>query len=293
MIRLNAGFRAGLEWWHTFVGAWNGVSMMRREEVLSPDIHIWSDASGTWGCGALWETHWVQVAWSSYRRHPGSSTSPNAFSTTNMWLMKPGVHSGYFCATAAVYLEKHWTQVIMLVIGLFFAWATSKPGRTTSFSVSVSCAPLSNDVLGRNSPRSTNSHLISLSCVLLEIDPRPSPSHTLVGHSPGRESSGLPLRTTSASPPLLPTFCCPPCRLCESPHPRTSVSPSILTHLGQYPGTLQCIHNIVPQEPIVMPPPAIMLPRSSPPRGCLSCWGPLHLLPWSLQYDLLCHTRAV
>ena len=37
MIRLNAGFRADLEWWYTFVGAWNGVSMMRREEVLSPD----------------------------------------------------------------------------------------------------------------------------------------------------------------------------------------------------------------------------------------------------------------
>ena len=73
MIRLNAGFRADLEWWHTFVGAWNGVSMMRREEVLSPDIHIWSDASGTWGCGALWETQWVQVAWSEWPNFAAAS----------------------------------------------------------------------------------------------------------------------------------------------------------------------------------------------------------------------------
>ena len=29
MIRLNAGFRADLEWWHAFVADWNGVSMIR------------------------------------------------------------------------------------------------------------------------------------------------------------------------------------------------------------------------------------------------------------------------
>ena len=27
------------------------------------DVHLWSDASGSWGCGALWQGLWFQVAW--------------------------------------------------------------------------------------------------------------------------------------------------------------------------------------------------------------------------------------
>ena len=36
MVRLNAEFRADLEWWHVFVGSWNGVSMMLKERACSP-----------------------------------------------------------------------------------------------------------------------------------------------------------------------------------------------------------------------------------------------------------------
>ena len=56
MIRLNAAFRADLEWWHIFVGSWNGVSMMGRESLLTPEVEIWSDASRSWGCGAVWDS---------------------------------------------------------------------------------------------------------------------------------------------------------------------------------------------------------------------------------------------
>ena len=52
MIRLNAAFRADLEWWHMFMGDWNGVAMMSGEEGLSPGVEMWSGASGSWGCGA-------------------------------------------------------------------------------------------------------------------------------------------------------------------------------------------------------------------------------------------------
>jgi len=52
-IRLNAAFRADLEWWHVFADSWNGVSMMMSESLESPGVEIWSDASGSWGCGAL------------------------------------------------------------------------------------------------------------------------------------------------------------------------------------------------------------------------------------------------
>ena len=66
MIRLNAAFRADLEWWHSFVSSWNGVSMMLRESLQSPGVAIWSDASGSWGCGALWGDQWCQVPWSEW-----------------------------------------------------------------------------------------------------------------------------------------------------------------------------------------------------------------------------------
>ena len=60
MIRLNSAFRADMEWWHVFASSWNGVSMMRD---TSPMVEIWSDASGSWGCGAVWEDQWFQVQW--------------------------------------------------------------------------------------------------------------------------------------------------------------------------------------------------------------------------------------
>ena len=56
MIRLTAAFRADLEWWHIFVGSWNGISMMLKESWQTPGVEIWSNASGSWGCGALWGT---------------------------------------------------------------------------------------------------------------------------------------------------------------------------------------------------------------------------------------------
>ena len=67
MIRLNAGFRADLEWWHAFVADWNGVSMIRRGELKQGE-RMWSDASGS---GALWEEKWLQIAWTEW---PGFET---------------------------------------------------------------------------------------------------------------------------------------------------------------------------------------------------------------------------
>ena len=53
IIRLNGAFRADLEWWRIFVDSWNGISMMLKESWQTPGVEIWSDASGSWGCGAL------------------------------------------------------------------------------------------------------------------------------------------------------------------------------------------------------------------------------------------------
>ncbi len=73
MIRLNAAFRADLEWWHVFAQSWNGVSLMRESVLQSPSFEIWSDASGGWGCGARWECKWFQVQWSDWPFFANSS----------------------------------------------------------------------------------------------------------------------------------------------------------------------------------------------------------------------------
>ena len=56
MIRLNSAFRADLEWWHAFVREWSGVAMMRGGELggAMERVELWSDALGSWGCGAIW-----------------------------------------------------------------------------------------------------------------------------------------------------------------------------------------------------------------------------------------------
>ena len=39
---------------------------MRKLEVHIPQVHIMSDASGSWGCAAYWNGEWFQVAWSNH-----------------------------------------------------------------------------------------------------------------------------------------------------------------------------------------------------------------------------------
>lgn len=62
-IRLNKEIRADIEWWHAFLGTWNGVSLLRGVRARLPDVDVWSDVSGSWGCGAFWRSLWLQVPW--------------------------------------------------------------------------------------------------------------------------------------------------------------------------------------------------------------------------------------
>ena len=61
-IRLNADFQSDLMWWHCFLERWNGTSS---HEARPPSSEIFSDASGSWGCGALWESYWFQAPWAA------------------------------------------------------------------------------------------------------------------------------------------------------------------------------------------------------------------------------------
>ena len=45
--------------------SWNGVLLLKSHIQHPPDIHIFTDASGSWGCGATWDKGWFQSPWSS------------------------------------------------------------------------------------------------------------------------------------------------------------------------------------------------------------------------------------
>lgn len=60
-LHLNAGCKADLIWWKTFLHAWKGKSFFT---VTMVSIKVVSDASGTFGCGAFSLPHgWFQLQW--------------------------------------------------------------------------------------------------------------------------------------------------------------------------------------------------------------------------------------
>ena len=64
-IRLNHETCSDILWWHTFIGSWKGLSMMQFWRRQNPDIIIilTFDASSSWGCGAFYDSHWLQYHW--------------------------------------------------------------------------------------------------------------------------------------------------------------------------------------------------------------------------------------
>ena len=62
-IRLNHSFRSDLRWWQLFLESWNGISMLDDPSWKSASFHLYSDASGSFGCGAWCEHRWFQYRW--------------------------------------------------------------------------------------------------------------------------------------------------------------------------------------------------------------------------------------
>ena len=62
-VRLNLSFRSDLQWWNCFISSWNGVSLIR--PLASSQTHVWTDASGLFGCGAFVPSsqEWCQLQW--------------------------------------------------------------------------------------------------------------------------------------------------------------------------------------------------------------------------------------
>ena len=63
-LHVNASFRSDLVWWDTFLEGWNGTSFLTdRRGEHSALFHLYSDASGGFGCGAHWNREWLQFEW--------------------------------------------------------------------------------------------------------------------------------------------------------------------------------------------------------------------------------------
>ena len=62
-IRLNQGFRSDLAWWHLFLKQWNGISLMSAIGQEKPEFTVTTDASGSWGYGVHFSSHWFQLKW--------------------------------------------------------------------------------------------------------------------------------------------------------------------------------------------------------------------------------------
>lgn len=66
-IRLSAGIKSDLAWWRTYIEQWNGVTFLSACAPRSPSTTFESDASGSWGAGAVWQHHWFQLQWKNER----------------------------------------------------------------------------------------------------------------------------------------------------------------------------------------------------------------------------------
>lgn len=69
-LRLNSEFHADLAWWEAFLPLWNSRSMMGvHNPTWRPSVTFSTDASGSWGCGAVWKNEWLQHTWEEEWRH--------------------------------------------------------------------------------------------------------------------------------------------------------------------------------------------------------------------------------
>ena len=61
-VHINEIVRADLLWWEYFLQQWNGRMFFRRRD---PSFHVFTDASGSYGCGGYFAPNWFSLQWPS------------------------------------------------------------------------------------------------------------------------------------------------------------------------------------------------------------------------------------
>ena len=59
--RLNLAAHSELAWWDLLLEHWPGISVHQFLLLKQPDQHMFTDTSGSWGCGAWSAPHWFQI----------------------------------------------------------------------------------------------------------------------------------------------------------------------------------------------------------------------------------------
>ena len=68
-IRLNQEFQWDLTWWHEPFQSWDGLSFFQMSQWAPlPDFQVSSDASGSLGYKAIFNTHWFSGAWTASQK---------------------------------------------------------------------------------------------------------------------------------------------------------------------------------------------------------------------------------
>ena len=62
-VHLSTAMLSDLRWWATFMEEWNGASLLQEFGQRQVSHKCWTDASGSFGCGAVWGVEWLQVEW--------------------------------------------------------------------------------------------------------------------------------------------------------------------------------------------------------------------------------------
>ena len=52
-VCINAEFQSDVQWYCLFLEKWNGISCLHMHTPFK-DVTVATDASGSWGCGAVW-----------------------------------------------------------------------------------------------------------------------------------------------------------------------------------------------------------------------------------------------
>ena len=78
-----------LLWWHVFASEWNGLSLLWTSSRHNPDVIVFSDLFGSWGCGAFSLPNWFYLQWSHNMQIRISNCCQGAFPcgdcSCNLW----------------------------------------------------------------------------------------------------------------------------------------------------------------------------------------------------------------
>ena len=96
------------------------MSMLCQVRAASPDVEFWSDASGSWGCGAVWGGQWLQLPWIEGSCSATASTAVKEFLPVVLACIVWGRE--WMSCTVCCHCDN---EAVILVINSRYAWDPS------------------------------------------------------------------------------------------------------------------------------------------------------------------------